>query len=170
MSATKQLLFASSLGQGTLFLESTPFTASATASSIFGNLTIASLRLNVLNNGQLNVTRRIVSQSTGDVSTVIKSYDWLTGGSASIYGIRVRRLTGNLFNLGSALIDSWLPMDTDRSWFLESTSVAFSGFDSRDISFVIELALFSNVATILESTNMTFSPVAAFSGTPPIFF
>lgn len=153
MAALQQVLFAIGQSLGTLFLEPSLF-ASASATSTAGNSAGAELTLNITNSGFLNVRRVTNSFPAGITDDIIRQYNWLIGGSALLYSVRIRRNSGDTFLLGSDLSDSWLPMSQNRSWTLRSTSPPNFG---SNINFTVEIALSNNLSNILSSGTFNFS-------------
>ena len=132
MAAFQQLLLSIGQNLGTLFLDPS-FTAVANALS-YGlapggdlNGAGADLSLTISNAGILSVTSVTNDTTNGEVNTLLRTYNWLTNGTTSLYSIRIIRNSGTLdFFRGtgqSDLLGQWLPMtQSQRSWLLRNTA------------------------------------------------
>jgi len=86
-------------------------------------------------------------------------YTWLTGGSASIYSVRMRLLTG-AFAAGSSAVNTWLEVTSNRAWSIQSNSSSFNRSDNDAATAVLEIAFTSSLDTILATSNISFATAA----------
>jgi hypothetical protein len=138
------------------------FTSNATATN--GNTSGADLFLNISNSGGLQIVS-VSNGSAGINNSIPDSYNWLTNGSAALYSISVNRVSGS-FALGSdlssppetPLAKTWLPMTQSRSWFLRAESVSSGSTSDLTVVFNIQVALTSNLSSVLlTSADITFN-------------
>jgi hypothetical protein len=163
MAAIQQVLFAiQSIALGTTFLENS-FTTTATSISYTDANAQADLALTLGIDGSLNViSTRIGNHIPGFVdpalTEVIKSYNWLTDGTESLYSVRVVRNSGELdFFRATGQSDSiseWLPMSQARSWMIRSTAPPNVG---STINFTLQIALSIELSRILASGTFDFT-------------
>jgi hypothetical protein len=98
---------------------------------------------------------------------VEENYNWLIGGSSSIFSARMRRTSGSAFTAGSSAINSWLPITSDLQWqLLSSASGGISGLsgndiDSKAVTAVLEIAYTNNLTNILAQSNISMSTYAS---------
>lgn len=85
--------------------------------------------------------------------------NWLTGGGASNYSIRMRIVTGASPNGSTTFrdgtFDTWLPMTSDREFSVTSYSSASNRSVGIAVVCALEIALTSNTSNILQSGTMT---------------
>lgn len=157
MAALQQVLFAIGQLAGTTFLEPS-YSALAPAISLANQGAGADLFLTLFNNGVLNVIQETNDNVSGIQSSVIKNYNWLSGGTTSLYSVRIIRNSGELdfFRASgqSDLIGSWLPMTQTRSWLLRATAPPNL---SVTIDFTLQIARTNNLSNILSSGTFNFT-------------
>ena len=88
-----------------------------------------------------------------------EEYTWLTGGSASLYSVRMRLLTG-AFAVGSSAVDTWLAVTSNRAWSIQSNSSSSARSDTDAVTAVLEIAFTSSLGTILATSNISFATQA----------
>jgi hypothetical protein len=91
-------------------------------------------------------------------------YNWLVGGSSSLFSVRMRQTSGSTFSPGSTAVNTWLPVDTGRSWYILSSSNSFQRFNSKALTAVLEIAYTNNLTNILAQSNINFSTSALTQG------
>jgi hypothetical protein len=167
MAAIQQILLAIGQSLGTLFFRSASSSPGVSftsfASSNAGSSSGAELYLNILNSGILEIVAVSDEDPGGIQNSILDSYNWLTGGAASLYSISVNRVSGS-FALGSdlssppetPLAKTWRPMTQSRSWFLKAESLSSGSTSDLTIVFNIQVALTSNLNVLLTSDNITF--------------
>ncbi len=160
MAAFQQLLLSIGQNLGTPFLDPS-FTAAANASSIGNNSAGADLFLTISNSGVLNVTSvtREFRTTSQTVNTLLRTYNWLTDGTASLYSVRVVRNSGvGDFFRGtgqSQLLGEWIKMTETHSWMLRDTSPPTNG--STTMNFTLQIARTDDESTILASGVFDFT-------------
>jgi hypothetical protein len=166
MAAFQQLLLAVGQNSGTLFLDPS-FTASASATSVGfapgGNLNSAGadLLLTVTNGGGLTVTSVTNDTTSGIVNTLLRTYNWLTNGTASLYSVRVVRNSGaaDFLRPGqSQLLNLWIPMTQTVSWLLRDTSPPNN--EPTTMNFTLQIARTGDESDILASGIFDFTCTA----------
>ena len=163
MAAFQQLLLAIGQNPGTLFLDPS-FTASADALSIGGdplNSAGADLLLTVSNGGVLTVTSATNDTTSGIVNTLLRTYNWLTNGAASLYSVRVVRNSGaaDFLRPGqSQLLNLWIPMTQTVSWLLRDTSPPNN--EPTTMNFTLQIARTGDESDILASGIFDFTCTA----------
>jgi hypothetical protein len=163
MAAIQQILLAIGQSLGTLFFRSASSSPGVSFTSFAlsdgGSSSGAELYLNISNSGILEIVA--VSNEDGDIqNSILDSYNWLTGGAASLYSISVNRVLGS-FALGSDLSSppetppakTWRPMTQSRSWFLKAESVSSGSPSDLTVVFNIQVALTSNLSSVLLTSN-----------------
>ena len=168
MAAIQQILLAIGQSLGTLFFRSASSVQGVSflsnASSNAGSSSGAELYLNILNSGILEIVAVSNEDPGGIQNDIPDSYNWLTGGAASLYSIRINPVSGS-FTLGSNLSSSWLPMTQSRSWFLRAESVSSGSTSDLTVVFNIQVALTSNLSSVLlTSADITFNCRAETAG------
>lgn len=93
-----------------------------------------------------------------------EGYTWRVGGSSSLYSVRLRRTSGSSFSGGSTAIDTWVPMTTEQTWNLLSSSNSSQPFNSKAVTGVLEIAFTNNLTNILAQSNINFSTSAQTQG------
>jgi hypothetical protein len=166
MAAIQQILLAIGQSLGTLFFRSAPpvsFTSNALSTN--GNSAGAQLSLNISNSGRLEIVAVSNQEPGGIQNSIPDSYNWLTGGAASLYSIRVNPVSGSFTIGGSSFYSTWLPMTESRSWFLRAESVPSGSTSDLTVVFNIQVALTSNLSSVLlTSADITFNCRAETAG------
>ena len=162
MAAFQQLLLSIGQNLGTLFLDPS-FTAEANASSIGNNSAGADLFLTISNSGVLNVTSvtREFRTTSQTVNTLLRTYNWLTNGTASLYSVRIIRNSGvdDFFrDTGqSQVLGEWIKMTETSSWMLRNTAAADTQPPATRMNFTLQIARTDDESTILASGVFDFT-------------
>lgn len=164
MAAFQQLLLSIGQNLGTLFLDPS-FTAEADALSIGGtplNGAGADLLLTVSNAGVLNVTSVTNDTESGIQNNTLRTYNWLSNGTASLYSVRIIRNSGaaDFFrDTGqSQLLGEWVKMTETHSWMLRDSSPPTNG--PTTMNFTLQIARTGNESAILASGTFVFTCTA----------
>jgi hypothetical protein len=155
MGAVQQVLMAAGTS---IFLPSDLF-AAAEALSYDSQVASATVNLNFYTNGTLTLDYNARGTERTPGFDQFEQYNWLVGGLSNLYSVRMRRTFGQ-FSPGSAAVDTWLPITSDRFWYLQSISSTFALTIGRSFTGVLEIAFSDNLTNILAQSSVNFSAFA----------
>lgn len=155
MAAIQQVLMA----VGTSILLPSNLFASAEALSYGSQVASATVNLDFYTNGTLNLDYYARGTERTPGFDQFEQHTWLVGGLSNLYSLRMRRISGE-FSPGSAAVDTWLPITSDRFWYLSSISTSFAPTNGRSFTGVLEIAFSDNLTNILAQSSVNFSTFA----------
>jgi hypothetical protein len=157
MSAIQQVLFA----VGTSVSLPSALAASPYSINYQGQSGSATIVLTLTTGGLLTLEYSAVGQERDPSSPQTNpTHTWLSNGTSNIYSVRMRVTSGGTFNLGSAAINTWVPLTSDRTWTLEATSSTSLPFSSDAVTAVLEIAYTNSLTTILAQSAVELSTSA----------
>lgn len=118
-------------------------------------------RLTLGSTGVLNFLYNANGDYTEPPFTVQEDYNWLVGGSSSLFSARMRLTSGDAFTIGTT--GTWLPITSNLVWSLTS-SARNGGYDAKALTAVLEIAYTNNLANILAQSNISMQTTAESTG------
>ena len=155
MSAVQQLLFSTG---SSVFLPSL-LEVDASGLSFANQLASAGINLTLRTDRLLTLAYSANGDTRDPQFPRQDEYTWLTGGSASLYSVRMRLLTG-AFAPGSSAVNTWLEVTSDRAWGIQSNSSSSTRAVNSAATAVLEIAFTSSLDTILATSNISFATAA----------
>lgn len=99
------------------------------------------------------------NDTQGGSTETVELEDWLIGGGASNYSIRMRVVTSGspdgVYRVVSGSYDTWLPMSEDREFYVASYSTSSQRSSAIARVCALEIALSTNTSNILKSCAIT---------------
>lgn len=156
MSIIQTLFFGGGVADGVLKLDNRTLSASnyTIDNGIFKTINIHfGMRANGTAHSYYNATGGLSGLSdSGGFGEYGSFGEWISGGIPSTYSVRVTSIGDTVY--GSSL-NSWLPMNTNRDWYVTASGISGSDFVSSTLT--ISIAKTSDTSTILETAGITLS-------------
>ena len=160
MSAIQQMLLATMINTS-VSLPSI-LIASADAQSYLDRPSNAEVSLDLNTNGTLLLSYSAVGDEINPLEPVSNQYTWLVGGRSNLFSVRMRTLSGTSFSTAfSSSSNTWLPVTSNLSWNIRSSSNAIRTFSIKDVSAVLEIAYTNNLTNIIAQSDIYFSTSAS---------
>lgn len=156
MAAVQQVLF--SIGTSVSLPSSLSINASG--ESFAGQNAVAMINLTLRTNNLLNVNYSAEGDIREPAFPQQDEFRWLTGGSSNLYSARMRVLSGS-FGGGSSSVNTWLPITSNLTWGILSTSDTNQPLDADSVTAVLEIAFSDSLDTILTASQINFNTQAS---------